>query len=63
MLHVEHGMTSRSKLVIYLEQPDIHVEIVNDQARERNLKLFPVLDVVGAHWDWNVAKLEDALRS
>ena len=56
-------MTSCSKLVIYLEKPDIHVEIVNDQARERNFKLFSVLDVVSAHWDWNVAKLEDALRS
>lgn len=56
-------MTSCSKLVIYLEKPDIHVQIVNYQTRERNFKLFSILDVVSAHWDWNVTKLEDALRS
>ena len=56
-------MTSSAKLVIYLKDPNVHVKILDDKPRQSQFKLTLVLDVVSAHWYWDVAHLKDAFRS
>ena len=56
-------MTSCTKLVIYLKDPYVHVKILNDKPRQSQFKFMQVLDVVSAHWYWDVAHLKDALCS
>lgn len=56
-------MAARAELVVYLEEPQIHIQIVDDKASERSLKLRLVIDVVGGHGNWNVALLENTLST
>lgn len=60
-LNIEAGVTSGPKLVINLEQPGVHVQIVYDKSGKGQLEFILVLDVVRTHWDWDVTQLEDAL--
>ena len=56
-------MASRSELVVHLEDPDINVKILHDQSCQSKLELHPVLNIVGTHRNWNVAKLENTLST
>ena len=56
-------MASRAILVIHFKEPDIDVEIVDNESSKGQLKLVFVLDVIGTHGDRNVAELKDSLRS
>ena len=54
-------MTSPLELIIHLEQPHIHVEVVCDQTGQSQLEFSLFRDVVGTHWYRDVAQLENAL--
>jgi len=61
--NIERGMTSCSKLIIYLKDPDVHIKILDDKPCQSQFKFTLILDVVGAHWYWYVTHLEDAFCS
>ena len=62
-LNVERGVTSRTKLIIHLEDPNVHVKVLDDESCQSQLKFKPVLDVIGTHRDRDVAELENALST
>ena len=63
LLHVQTGMASGPKLVIHLKDPNVNVQIINDQFCQGQLEFTPILDVICAHWNRDIAKLKDALSA
>ena len=61
LFHVQTGVASGRKLVIHLKDPNVHIEVVNNQLCQSQLELMPILDVVRAHWNRDIAQLEDTL--
>lgn len=63
LLYFEVGVTSCSKLIIHLEDPSVHVQIINYQPGKCKLEFSSVLNVIGTHWDGYVTELENTLCS
>ena len=49
------------ELIIHLEEPHIHVEVVCDQTGQSQFEFRLLCDVVGAHRNRDVTQLENAL--
>lgn len=56
-------MSARIILIVNLEQPHVHIQIVCDEPSQGQLEFLPLCDVVSGNRNWNVAQLEDALGS
>ena len=54
-------MASRPELVVNLEDPHVHVKVVDYESGQRQLEFSAVLNVVGTHGDRDIADLEDSL--
>ena len=61
--NIKWSMTSCTVLIIYLEDPNVHVKILDNKPSQSQFKLILVLNVVSAHWYWDIAHLKDAFRS
>ena len=63
LFDIQLSVSSGAKLIVYLENPNVDIKVVDNQARQGQLEFELLLNIVRTHRDRNVADLEDSLGS